>query len=207
MASGGFFGAGPWPRWLGTAGLKSETLESWLLFNGQHSKSLDDKDRIVIPAEFRKGLEAGGSPFLDEVGGSLDKAPFQAADGSKDVLVTITPGHGKCVSLYSADYFTRMFLVFKPQDCFTNPKIQAFARLVVGRSHRQSFDKQGRIHLPGHLREKCGIERGRDLVVVGVLDHVEVWDFEQWQKYNIEEEPGLNETTAHIQRWDAGEAK
>ncbi|MBR2530911.1 MAG: division/cell wall cluster transcriptional repressor MraZ, partial [Lachnospiraceae bacterium] len=39
-------------------------------------------------------------------------------------------------------------------------------------------DKQGRILVPGNLREHAGLEK--DVVLAGVIDKIEVWDKERW---------------------------
>lgn len=43
-------------------------------------------------------------------------------------------------------------------------------------------DVQGRILVPQVLREYAGLQK--DVTVVGVLDHVEIWDSAAWKQYN-----------------------
>jgi MraZ protein len=172
--------------------------ESWLVFFGQHTKTLDDKDRIIIPAEFRKALESGeGEPEAEQ-----HLAP--GADGSPTAagafFLTIPPGRESCISLYPRRYFTTMFMRFKPEDCFTDPDVQAYARIVVGRSRLVSCDKQGRVHLPAPLREECGIRK--EVVLMGVIDHVEVWDVEEWRRYFQGKRPTMPEVATRIHRRD-----
>ena len=42
------------------------------------------------------------------------------------------------------------------------------------------LDKQGRLMLPGALIEHAKL--GRDVVVAGVHDHLEIWDREAWRR-------------------------
>jgi len=42
-------------------------------------------------------------------------------------------------------------------------------------------DAQGRLTLPPRLRNLLGM--GRDVVVMGVSDHLEVWDGPTWDRY------------------------
>ena len=43
-----------------------------------------------------------------------------------------------------------------------------------------SPDRQGRVAIPQGLREFAGLER--DVVVVGLYDHVEIWDAAAWRR-------------------------
>jgi MraZ protein len=56
-------------------------------------------------------------------------------------------------------------------------------RYVVGSVAECPLDKQGRILLPPHLREEASLQR--EVVLVGMLNHVEIWDKETWEKENL----------------------
>ena len=57
------------------------------------------------------------------------------------------------------------------------------------------MDKQGRILLPPVLREYAGLQK--DVVLAGVLNHVEIWDKERWQE-NTYEEDEMDEIAEHM---------
>ncbi|MGH2779646.1 MAG: division/cell wall cluster transcriptional repressor MraZ, partial [Actinomycetota bacterium] len=46
-------------------------------------------------------------------------------------------------------------------------------RTFAASAFTDEVDRQGRVAVPQHLREQAGIEK--DVVVVGVLDHAELW--------------------------------
>ncbi len=56
-------------------------------------------------------------------------------------------------------------------------------RYVVGSVAECPLDKQGRILLPPHLRGEASLQR--EVVLVGMLNHVEIWDRETWEKENL----------------------
>ncbi len=51
-------------------------------------------------------------------------------------------------------------------------------RYVIGSVAECPLDKQGRILLPQHLRLEASLQR--EVVLVGMLSHVEIWDKEVW---------------------------
>lgn len=55
-------------------------------------------------------------------------------------------------------------------------------RYVVGSVAECALDKQGRILLPQHLRGEANLQR--EVVLVGMLSHVEIWDKETWEEEN-----------------------
>lgn len=149
------------------------------MFYGQHSKLLDEKDRAIVPAEFRQALAA-----------------VSEGKSTGEFFITITPGQDRCLSLFPTEQFTRLFLNFKPYESYVDPDVQDYARLVVGRSHRVSCDKQGRVHVPKHLKEDAGLTK--ELVFVGLFDHAEIWDAAQWEAFNNEKRPTITKVAAKV---------
>ena len=66
----------------------------------------------------------------------------------------------------------------KIQTLPANNHIRTYVRNIVGSSLEVVTDKQGRILVPGNLREHAGLDK--DVVLVGVIDKIEVWDKERW---------------------------
>ena len=54
-----------------------------------------------------------------------------------------------------------------------------FSRSFFASATDQTLDRQGRVQVPEALRTYAGLER--DLVIVGVADHIEIWDSATWQ--------------------------
>ena len=58
--------------------------------------------------------------------------------------------------------------------------VMAFAHALLSTATDTEVDGQGRIRLPPHLREYAGISK--DVVVHSIVDHVEIWDREAWDR-------------------------
>ena len=56
------------------------------------------------------------------------------------------------------------------------------------------IDKQGRILIPGVLREYAGLEK--DVVLVGVLSRIEIWDKHKWEESNTYDD--MDEIAEHM---------
>ncbi len=57
-----------------------------------------------------------------------------------------------------------------------------FKRIFIGNACECMCDKQERILIPQSLREYAGLEK--DIVLVGLLDHFEIWSKEKWEREN-----------------------
>ena len=116
---------------------------------GEHRCALDDKGRLNFPAKFREEM---GDNFI--VTRWLD-----------DCLVAFPNGEWERISAQLAEKS-----VVKSRD------VQRF--LYAGASEAAP-DKQGRILIPGALRQHASLEK--DVVVIGVGRHAEIWDAEAWR--------------------------
>ena len=61
-------------------------------------------------------------------------------------------------------------------------KARRIKRYYCANAFDAQLDAQGRILIPGNLREFACLEK--DVTVVGLLDHAEIWDTEKWNEYN-----------------------
>ena len=71
-------------------------------------------------------------------------------------------------------------------------------RRILARSHDDSLDSAGRIHLPKHLIDHAGLEGS--CVVVGLVDHLELWSAEAWNAHNEEIDAGAEEMSEEVAR-------
>ena len=56
-----------------------------------------------------------------------------------------------------------------------------YGRLFFSGASEEAVDKQGRMNIPGSLREYASLSK--EVVVVGVSGRGEIWDKQKWQQY------------------------
>jgi MraZ protein len=69
--------------------------------------------------------------------------------------------------------------------------VRAFSRLFYSQAERVELDQQGRIRIPSELALQAGLRR--DVVLVGVRDHLELWDADRWRAYVTERQGQYDE--------------
>ena len=138
------------------------------MFLGTHTPRLDDKGRLILPAKFRDEL-AGG--------------------------VVITKGQEHCLYVFPTAEFQRQADVLAAQPV-TNKAARAYSRVFFAGAHDEIPDKQGRVIIPGHLRDYAGLDR--ELVVIGASTRVEIWDRQSWDSYLAESEGEFADITEGV---------
>jgi len=121
---------------------------------GTHSYQLDAKGRISLPTRFRDRLSDGAFLTLGQ-DGCLWVFPQSDWERISDDVHQ--------ASLGSADG-------------------RAYSRIFFGSAEGVTLDGQGRLTVPLRLRQLAGI--GREAVVLGVRDRMEVWDRAAWERYS-----------------------
>lgn len=124
------------------------------MFRGEFRHTLDKKGRIILPVKFRGAL----------------------ADG-----LVITKGMEKCLWVYSRAEWLRLEdeIRLLPR---TSEDARMYSRIVVAGSEDEVLDKQGRISIPEPLRDYA--ELTKDIVIIGVIDRLEIWDKQSWDSYS-----------------------
>lgn len=92
----------------------------------------------------------------------------------------ITKGQERCLYVFPIAEFQRIAAQLS-QAPMTHKAARAYSRVFFASAHDETPDKQGRVTIPGHLREYAGLER--DLVVIGASTRVEIWDRQAWDDY------------------------
>ncbi len=136
------------------------------LFSGEYTATRDDKNRIIIPAKMRQAA------------GNDGETGYYVTRGVDDCIVIQTASRFEQVSSAGADERFRQTAVGRMVE-----------RAIFSKAEFASCDKQGRLLLPARLVESLNI--GKNVVIVGVNDRIEVWDRDRWDEVLREAERQL----------------
>jgi division/cell wall cluster transcriptional repressor MraZ len=78
----------------------------------------------------------------------------------------------------------------------TNKNTRDYVRMVSSGAFQEVPDKQGRITIAPLLREYASLTR--DVVVIGSMNRVEIWDPVSWQTYLREQEQRFADLSEEI---------
>jgi MraZ protein len=136
------------------------------VFLGEYEHTLDDKNRLTLPARFREAFAGGG---------------------------VVTRGMDGCLVVYTSEAWDRFVSVrLEGLDPFSREARQLTRFLFAGAAEAQP-DKQGRIMVPPALIQHAKL--GRETIVAGVRDHLEIWDRATWRAH-LEDVEGSAELVA-----------
>jgi MraZ protein len=145
-----------------------------MLLTGSFERSLDDKLRLSIP----KGLR-------DEISRSASKQKMGGGDpndeGSESITALyVAPGTDGSLMLYPEVAFER--LASQLETVSPNGRdVRAFSRVFFSQAQRCELDRQGRVRIPPELAKLASLVK--ETVLLGVRDHMELWDRERWLNY------------------------
>lgn len=124
-----------------------------MTFIGTYYHTLEEKNRVSVPKNFRSDLPPGS---------------------------IITHGLDGCLFIFTAESWAKLSdkLASLPM---TSQPARDFLRLLTYHATPLDTDKLGRTHLPENLIKLAGI--GRDVVFAGALTRVEIWDKTRYHAY------------------------
>jgi len=100
--------------------------------------------------------------------------------GDANETFVILRGLDACVSLFPADEFKRLEDRLRSRS-FSDQTNRRYQRLLLLDSRDETLDAQGRVAIPPSLIAHAGLKK--DVLVNGVLDHIEIWSPEFFEKY------------------------
>lgn len=139
-----------------------------MLLTGSFQRSLDEKNRFSIPKSVRAALQ----------------------DPAGNLVVYLAPGTDRSLVVYTEQTFAQLgeHLGQGPPN---TSDIRVFSRLFYAQAQRVEVDRQGRVRIPGELAALAHLDR--EIVLLGVRDHLEIWDREHWDHYRDQKQPYYDE--------------
>lgn len=129
-----------------------------LMLTGEYEHSVDEKNRLFVSNKLRSQID------VEQYGGN-----FYLATGPNGILC-----------LYPEKYFQQIALVGAPGMGAPDESV-AFERLSFALASKADLDRQGRLLINDKLRRRAKL--GTELTLVGVRDHIELWNTEDWESY------------------------
>jgi len=134
------------------------------MFRGSSFHTLDTKGRIIVPARFREIIRAhGNGVMLSRMDSCLQAYTFPEWQRIENRILALSE---------------------------KSESMRRFRRVFIGGAFECPCDKQERILIPPSLRQYAGLEK--EIVMVGVLDHFEIWSREKWDGENKHMEEDMN---------------
>jgi len=134
---------------------------------GEYDLTVDDKNRLSVPAEVRRCIPA-------EMGDSL----------------FMSIGRNRVPWFWPEKYYEH--LASKIPSGMTPGEDQlAFDQLFFAMANKVSWDKQGRVLLPPKMLKRASIDK--QVTLVGVRDHLELWNTAAWEAHREELERRASE--------------
>lgn len=132
-------------------------------FFGTYYHNLDAKGRLVVPATFREKLKELKTLYI-----------LQGFDGA--------------ISIYPEDAYNRELAYLESQN-FKDANARAYMRTMYASIETLDVDNAGRVTLHVRILKKYGLSTS--VTVIGVGDHLEVWDSAKYEAYEAEARTNL----------------
>lgn len=137
---------------------------------GIYSRALDDKRRVAVPKRLRDDF------------------------GEKELRsLYVAPGTDRSLVLYSPEGFHRLAERLEGRSA-NRAEVRNYLRLFYSQAERLDFDNQGRIRIPDRLAEFAGLQR--EVMLLGVHDHAEIWDRDLWEQFLARNGPAFDQMAA-----------
>ena len=132
-----------------------------MLLTGTYPRTLDDKKRLALPKRVRELLK-------------------------EPAVLFVTPGPDQSLWVYTQEALERLAQKLD-QAPAADAEARVFRRLYFAQTEAIDVDRNGRILMPDRLLQFAGL--AQDVVMIGVRDHLELWDAERWQNYLAQNAP------------------
>jgi len=134
----------------------------YMVFLGEYEVTFTGQGRINIPKKIRESL-------------------------GKDNTVVLTKGFDRCLAGFRHEDWDKGAQELLAPSLLEMDKAE-IKRHLFSSAAVCEIDEQGRIVIPKNLLRYAKLEE-KNMTVIGVGAHFEIWDTNEWQKYQEETEP------------------
>lgn len=125
------------------------------MLTGEYRYSLDDKNRLMIPARIRTEI-AGNS-------------------------VVLTRGVDKCLWLFTHEEWSRVVQSLIGSTSLFQEKARLMQRRIIAPAQETEIDRSGRISIPTTLKEFAELKK--ECIILGIQSYIEIWNEESYLSY------------------------
>ena len=136
---------------------------------GAFDHTIDEKNRLTLPARFRHVFAEG---------------------------IVVTRGIDGCLEAYTRGDWEELVRTRLATLDQLSKESRRMHRFFFSGADEAELDKQGRVGLPAPLLEHAKL--GRDVVVAGVHDHLEIWDRDAWRRELAEVEGSAEDVAERL---------
>jgi MraZ protein len=129
-----------------------------LMLTGEYEHTIDGKSRLFVSNKLRSQIDS------EQYGSN-----FYLAMGSNGIY-----------GLYPEKYFQQIALVGAPGMGAPDESV-SFERMSFALASKVELDRQGRLLINEKFRKRANL--GTALTLVGVRDHIEIWNTDDWEHY------------------------
>ena len=136
---------------------------------GEYEHTIDDKNRLTLPAKFRQAFSEG---------------------------LVLSRGIERCLYAYPrSEWEATVQSRLGELDLFSREG-RVMQRYFFAGAAEAEVDKQGRVMVPSSLGSYAGL--GKEVVVAGIHDHLEIWDRAAWRAHLDEIEGSAEDVAERI---------
>lgn len=135
---------------------------------GEFQHTLDDKNRLIIPAKFRQEL---GEKFV------------------------ITRGLDGCLFGYSLETWKQLEEKLSSLP-LAKKEARTFVRFFYSAATECEVDKQGRVKIPQSLKKHSQLDK--NCVIIGVSNRIEIWNAAHWLAFSDEAEENFEDIAENM---------
>jgi MraZ protein len=144
----------------------TNSLDRRPIFVGEHELTIDDKNRLLIPSQFRKKI-------------------VPERDGTS-LFVTLKEisSYGLIPWFYAEKFYCSLIDQHAPPELTPTEDELNFTYLKMSMADELEWDSQGRVVLPEKILRDAGLGKEmKDVILVGAKDHMELWHRSHWYEF------------------------